>query len=83
MKYLSETEKAFLNSDLFQTTISILNDLIDNEKCEFDHHGHCQACGWTGEDLCPYERGKNLLENITNVMKQEKVKIFKKTLDKQ
>jgi len=31
-------------------------DLIDDTPCRLDHHGYCQAHGWTGDRACPQVR---------------------------
>jgi len=31
-------------------------DLADSTPCRLDHHGHCQAHGWTGPGKCPQAR---------------------------
>jgi hypothetical protein len=42
---------------------AILRDLVDPDPCHFDHHGHCQAHGWTdAEPSCPHARAKEYLE---------------------
>lgn len=40
--------------------LDIVEDLIDKDDCQLDHHGYCQTHGWTGE-LCPHKRGKDAL----------------------
>lgn len=42
--------------------VELLRDLVDPDDCEFDHHGYCQAHGWTEtEPRCPHARAKELL----------------------
>jgi hypothetical protein len=41
--------------------LALLADLVDDDPCSFDHHGHCQTHGWTGDDPCPYPRARQLL----------------------
>jgi hypothetical protein len=50
----------FMNKEVLQ----LLEDMVDSNPCDFDHHGHCQEHGWTNTDdrLCPQIRIKNLLE---------------------
>lgn len=45
-----------------QQAINIIVDLKDGEPCSFDHHGHCQAHGWSGEEVCPQQRIQTFLE---------------------
>jgi len=40
--------------------VGALNDLVDDELCEFDHHGYCQTHGWAGSP-CPHRRGREIL----------------------
>jgi hypothetical protein len=41
----------------------LIADLTDPDPCQFDHHGHCQAHGWTDLDRrCPHARAKELLK---------------------
>ncbi len=41
----------------------LLDDLTSPIPCRFDHHGHCQAHGWFGEDpICPQVRIRLVLE---------------------
>lgn len=42
----------------------ILEDMVDSNECDFDHHGHCQEHGWTNTDdrPCPQIRIKKILE---------------------
>lgn len=46
----------------------IIYALIDDEPCDYDHHGYCQTHGWMSTDLCPNERGKRLLTKIDNAI---------------
>lgn len=42
-------------------TRAIIVDLTDPDPCWYDHHGHCQAHGWTATDpACPHARAKAL-----------------------
>lgn len=46
------------------TMRSIVRDLTDPDECTFDHHGNCQAHGWTQTDpKCPHARAKELKLN--------------------
>jgi hypothetical protein len=38
-----------------------LRDIVDPDPCHLDHHGYCQAHGWTGDEPCPHARAKDLL----------------------
>jgi hypothetical protein len=45
--------------------IEIMKDLVDPDDCDLDHHGNCQAHGWTvgeGDNKeCPQKRLKEFL----------------------
>ena len=46
----------------------IIKDLVDEDNCEFDHHGFCQAHGWFGTDpICPHGRAKSFLKRKRRV----------------
>jgi hypothetical protein len=39
----------------------LVRDLTDPDPCYFDHHGYCQAHGWTDTELaCPHGRAQAL-----------------------
>lgn len=39
----------------------LVKDLTDPDPCRFDHHGYCQAHGWTATDpACPHGRAHAL-----------------------
>jgi hypothetical protein len=41
----------------------ILEDLIDEDECSYDHHGYCQTHSWfETEPKCPHARAKAILE---------------------
>lgn len=42
--------------------IALIRDLTDPDPCWFDHHGHCQAHGWTDPGECPHRRATRLLD---------------------
>lgn len=43
--------------------LQLIRDLTDPDPCQYDHHGYCQAHGWTEtEPRCPHARAKELLE---------------------
>jgi len=45
--------------------VEIIQDLLDPDRCTFDHHGYCQAHGWFETDpKCPHARGKDLLARL-------------------
>jgi 16S rRNA G966 N2-methylase RsmD len=53
------------SNDLLSRSLSILEDMVDPDECSYDHHGNCQAHGWTGIDpSCPHKRAKELLAEI-------------------
>ena len=42
----------------------LLDDLLDEDDCSFDHHGGCQAHGYLSlepGELCPQEEAKRIL----------------------
>lgn len=42
----------------------LLESLVDDSECEFDHHGDCQAHGFFGfepDEMCPQAELKRLL----------------------
>lgn len=42
--------------------LELVDDLADLDPCSFDHHGNCQAHGWTRSDRqCPHRRAQALL----------------------
>lgn len=50
---------------LLARALSILENMInvDDDPCEFDHHGYCQAHNWFyTEPKCPDARAKELLK---------------------
>ncbi|MCP2162679.1 hypothetical protein [Williamsia serinedens] len=40
---------------------SLIGDLYDESECWYDHHGYCQAHGWTDTSLCPHRRAAIVL----------------------
>jgi len=58
-------KKAELDLEIFKKeTIELLEDLLDPDPCEFDHHGNCQLHGWSGDKPCPQKRLKELLYKV-------------------
>ena len=52
-------------NDLLDRCMSIIRGMVDPDECSYDHHGNCQAHGWTGTDpSCPHKRAKELLAEI-------------------
>lgn len=45
-----------------QFLTEILEELVDDDPCWYDHHGYCQA-HWLHEAPCPVERAKEFLAN--------------------
>lgn len=41
---------------------STLADFLDDEPCEFDHHGYCQMHGWLDEGECSMSRARRILD---------------------
>lgn len=51
-----------------QALYDLINSLIDEDECSFDHHGGCQAHGYLSLDqgeMCPQEEAKRLIEEAT------------------
>jgi hypothetical protein len=46
-----------------ENLLRLIRDLTDpDDPCRFDHHGHCQAHGWTDIDpACPHARARRIL----------------------
>ncbi|RBQ21646.1 hypothetical protein DP939_02740 [Spongiactinospora rosea] len=45
---------------------TLVRDLADPDECQYDHHGHCKAHGWTQtEPRCPHARARELLQGET------------------
>jgi len=46
---------------------AVLEQLIDDNECSFDHHGYCQEHGWMDKSTCPHALAKEILkgENLT------------------
>ncbi len=61
--YPDSDETHALVSELAQLR-QLVADFVDRDRCEFDHHGGCQAHGYLylepGE-LCPHTEAKQLL----------------------
>lgn len=49
--------------------LNLLKDLVNTDDCYFDHHGNCQAHGWTGDVECPHSRAKRIISIQEDVMK--------------
>jgi len=48
--------------------IDLLRDLTDNDLCQLDHHGNCQAHGWVrGSRDCPHKRALKLLDELKEI----------------
>lgn len=43
---------------------AVLTQMVDrdNEPCDLDHHGYCQAHLWLDEGRCPVAAAKDLIE---------------------
>lgn len=51
-----------------EVPVDLLEALVEEEDCDFDHHGGCQAHGYltlTTEETCPQERLKGILKDYT------------------
>lgn len=54
-------QRALRAEQALEEAIGILNDLTDPDDCWYDHHGYCQAHGWTDTDpACPHRRAKDV-----------------------
>jgi hypothetical protein len=43
----------------------VIQDLVDEEYCSYDHHGYCQTHAWFSTDIeCPHKRGRKFLEKL-------------------
>lgn len=38
----------------------LVMDLVDEDPCDLDHHGYCQAHNWFSVKTCPHKRAKDL-----------------------
>lgn len=56
---------------LFDKELELIKDLVDEGDCYFDHHGYCQAHGWTGEGECPHSRAKAILTHTKKQIEGE------------
>lgn len=55
-----------LRSEEWQARL-LLSELVSTESCQLDHHGYCQAHGWTRtEPTCPHGRAERLLRRERN-----------------
>lgn len=55
-----------LEYDYFIYILQTLDELVDDEVCEYDHHGNCQCHGWINKEpgykpICMNEKGKAIL----------------------
>jgi hypothetical protein len=61
MVVIPEEDVAKLNE-----LILVVQDMLDESDCRFDHHGFCQTHSWFDVDLreCPHARAKKLLAEL-------------------
>lgn len=55
------------NAEYVRVPRQLLEALIDDGPCIYDHHGGCQAHGFLSlepGELCPHEKAKWLLEGV-------------------
>lgn len=45
-----------------KVAIQIIEDLVDDDPCQFDRHGYCQTHGWMDDSECPHARAKKFLK---------------------
>lgn len=45
-----------------KVAIQIIEDLVDDNLCGYDHDGNCQAHGQVCEFRCPHARAKEFLK---------------------
>ncbi len=58
---LVDTDPLALRDEAWRLT-QLLTDLIQEDPCDFDHHGYCQAHIWFRTDpSCPQSRAKEIL----------------------
>lgn len=56
------------SNDLLSRFLAILEDIIDPNECDYDHHGYCQEHGWFDPDIpCPHKRAKELLTEFAEI----------------
>jgi len=56
------------SNDWLARSLAILEDMIDPNECNYDHHGNCQEHGWTGIDpSCPRKRAKELIAEFAEM----------------
>lgn len=41
--------------------VEIMENLVDDDLCTYDHHGYCQTHGWMSSSTCPHKLGQNYL----------------------
>jgi hypothetical protein len=46
---------------LLKEAIEIIKDFIDEEPCNYDHHGYCQSHNWLSDSECPHKRAKSFI----------------------
>lgn len=47
------------------TAVHIIEQLVDEDDCSFDHHGYCQEHSWFDtEEKCPDARAKEFLASL-------------------
>ena len=63
LEALAGTAPAFQGPKLSPALRTLIEELVGDEDCEFDHHGYCQSHLWFAEEAeCPHVRGRKLLE---------------------
>ena len=42
--------------------LKLIEFYVDNERCDYDHHGNCQSHGSTSDGFCPNNVAKEIIE---------------------
>jgi hypothetical protein len=50
--------------ELIEELAELLDGLLDDSPCQYDHHGYCQSHR-LHKSPCPHERGKALLSRLS------------------
>jgi hypothetical protein len=51
---------------LLKESITLLRKFVDENDCQFDHHGYCQEHGWADSNGCGNKQTINFLQKIDN-----------------
>lgn len=65
---LGQLSRINQNSRVLDEALNIIEALISEEDCRFDHKGDCQEHGWfnlrVNNEKCPHEEARELLARI-------------------